>query len=100
MKITTKRLRVLYNRLYESLRNYIWSFDTATKIADLETTIYTTFPDLDNMKSIFNSLKRDVDDAKISDDPDLVKNMKALEDAINNLDEVYAKLYQVKEDVR
>ena len=106
--ISSKSLQREYIKLYKQMRNYIWDVETVSDLANFEVEVFTTFPNLSEIRRLFQKLKSDVrdiiDDEK--DDYALYDDDVTLESAFDdfdkllnyeNTDELYANLSAVQE---
>jgi len=85
-----------YNKLYEEVRRYIWSFQAVEALADLELACYETCLDLTQVRAAFNRFRSYALDA-MYDDEELSAAFDQFEKLINSDDTSYANLYQTKE---
>lgn len=97
--ITATALQTAYNKLYAEFRNYIWDFDIVELLADLEIEVYQTFPDMNNVKSKFQKLKRQVSFTDAFQDESLKDVFDHFEEIIDSTDGIYADLKSFKEVV-
>jgi hypothetical protein len=84
-----------YINLYKKLREYIWSAPVIEIIADLETAVYETFPDMGNIRKQFKLLKYELYDI-LRDDEEMRDVVDAFEDTISD-DIGYSRLEKVQE---
>lgn len=89
--ISSKQLQTCYNRLYTSLREYIWPSYVVSSIADLEISVYKSFPDLENVRSCFNRLRLNCY-KYIDDDKLLYERFDKFLSVLDESDTIYAKL--------
>ena len=61
-QITSTDIQNKYQKLYTYLMDFLWDFDVFEKIADLEISIYDTFPDKDNMLKCLKELQYEIKD--------------------------------------
>lgn len=93
--ISSADIQNAYVNLYTRLREYIWSANVIEIIADLETAVYETFPDMEDIRKQFKKLKYELYDA-LRDDEELKDVVDAFDDVISN--EVgYSRLDKVQE---
>lgn len=98
--ICSSELQNAYIKLYDALRQYIWDIQEVRLIADLEVSIYDTFPDLDKIYLNLSKLDRQTKDAQDEDD-NLKSCFQDLYDILNSEDsELYAKIPMVTEVIR
>lgn len=85
--------------MYTYLRNYIWGFDTVERLANLEIAVYSSFPDIDEIKSIFNTLYVDVKDV-LDEDEELAEAVNSFKELIESIEgDFYLKLDKVQEAI-
>ena len=93
--INSYELQTAYVNLYRCLRDYIWDYDVVVEWAEVETKIFSAFPDISNLqnivkkfyRSISESLQRtNIKDAKIENA--FQKIFKLLSDS----DDIYLKI--------
>lgn len=98
--ITATSLQSEYNKLYVEFRNYIWNFDIIEALADLETEVFQTFPDIEAVKSKFRHLKQQVSYTDVLEtDEDLAGVFNDFEESIEAIDGLYANLKSFKKVV-
>lgn len=91
-----------YINLYKEMQKYIWSAETIENLADLEVSVYETFPDMNVIRKNFKQLKYDLYDILRSDDKDESEPMKEVVDRFENTlnDEVgYGRIEKVQEAI-
>lgn len=88
--ITAKQIQASYNNLYACLRNYIWSIQAVSAIADLEVESYRAFPDKDKLERAYKSVSSHC--KNIEDDDKLTEQLDNFKDILNNCTDVYTKL--------
>ena len=86
--ISSSKIQVSYNHLYDQLRNYIWSPEVVKDIADLEISAYKAFPDLEDMRKCYDRLKRDVK-YEVKDDEELDEAFDDLNESLNAANDLY-----------
>ena len=96
--VSAKEIQNCYVNMYKQVRNYVWDFDTVELLANLEAEIYSTFPNIDKLKSYFIRFKQCVKDAS-KDDEELEQSIEHLEDSIDQASSIYCKLERVQEVV-
>lgn len=98
--ISSKELQNEYVKMYEKIREYIWPFETVKRLADLEVSVYTTFPSPEQIKKDFNTLYLDIRDM-FDDDDELKEVVEDFKKTIETLESetFYSKLNQVQEAV-
>lgn len=94
--LSSKDLQNAYVKLYKALREYIWEYRTVECIANLEIAVHTTFPDLTEIRKLFNSLNLDVRDAANGDE-DLEAALTRFKELIEKDETLFAKLEKVSE---
>lgn len=103
--ITSTDIQNRYQKLYTYLMDFLWDFDVFEKIADLEISIYDTFPDKDNMLKCLKELQYEIkdtyEDLAENDDPGFEDAFKALQKSIDdyNPDNALVELYSVEQSV-
>ena len=106
--ISAKDLQRAYVNLYRQLRNYVWDVDTVEHLANFEIEVYNRFPDLAEIKRLFEILKKDTadvvemeqEDSEVYTYEDTLEAMiKAFDDVLNGEDanSIYSDLYQVED---
>ena len=106
--ISAKDLQRAYVNLYRQLRNYVWDVDTVEHLANFEIAVYSRFPDLAEIKRLFEILKKDTadvvemeqEDSEVYTYEDTLEAMiKAFDDVLYGEDanSIYSDLYQVEE---
>ena len=94
--ISSSVLQNAYVDMYRKVRNYTWGFRTVENLAELEIAVYTSFPDINQVRNTFNSLYMDLQD-RFEDDEELQSAVEAFKEAIEQEDTFYAKLDKVRE---
>lgn len=90
--ISAKQLQSSYNNLYECLRNYIWPYDVVNTIAELEISVYNTFPSTSEILIHFSRL-RNFCKMYLSKDKELTKSLLSFDNTLKQADSgIYAKL--------
>lgn len=92
-------LQVKYINLYKYLREYIWDFNTAEMIADLEVSISAAFPDRDDVKKNLDNLYRRIKDF-FDEDEELKKAYEELNKLVESEDKFYGKIGKVNEVIK
>lgn len=92
-------LQTCYVDLYTELRKYIWDFPTVEKLANLEISVYKTFPDIEEVRRHLVALTQDVKHV-FNEDPELKLAIDKFTETIDSVDSTYAKLNQVTEVVQ
>lgn len=92
-------LQTCYVDLYTELRKYIWDFQTVEKLANLEISVYRTFPDVEEVRKHLTSLTQDVKHV-FSEDEALKNAVDKFTEVLDSVDSIYAKLNQVTEVVQ
>lgn len=87
-----------YNKLYVSLRKYIWDFSVVEALADLEIAAYKTFPDVADVRSKFYRLRGMISFLFIEDE-DMKKRFDSLGDILEE-DITFSKINQVNEVIQ
>lgn len=94
--ISSAEVQAAYIDLYTCLRNYIWDFRTVEYLAELEVLVYTTFPNIADIRNKFHQLYIDIRDV-CKEDEELDKACKSFQQIIESDDIFYSKLDRVKE---
>lgn len=89
-------LQSAYVDLYTQVRKYIWEFAVVAMLADLEISVYQTFPDLPQVKLNFQKFRSAVSETA-SEDEELQQVLSAFSEILESADSIYAKLFQVQE---
>lgn len=90
--ISAKQLQSSYNKLYACLRNYIWPYDIVNTIAELEISVYDTFPNTSEILIHFTRLNNFCK-MYLNDDEELIKALSSFDDTLKQADSgIYAKL--------
>lgn len=90
--ISARQLQSSYNKLYECLRNYIWPYDIVNTIAELEISVYNTFPSTSEILIHFTRLKNFCK-MYLNDDKELTKALSSFDNTLKQADSgIYAKL--------
>lgn len=88
---TAKKLQGAYKKLYTTLREYIWPENVVELIADLEISVYESFPNVAMVKSHFNRLKAACI-RLVHDDEELNEKFDYFDQILSNCDDIYVKL--------
>lgn len=88
--ISSKQLQSVYKKLYTSLRQYVWPAPIVSDLADLEISVYKTFPDLQEVRDNYNRLKSKC--LRYVDDEELESNFDRFREVLEQSDLVFAKL--------
>lgn len=94
--LSSSEMQNVYVDLYQTMRNYIWSFDVIEQLADLEVEVYRAFPDMLAVRSKFEKLKGLIQEQCRADE-DLNAVVETFSETIQSDDALYAKLHQVNE---
>lgn len=104
-QITSTDIQNKYQKLYTYLMDFLWDFDVFEKIAELEISIYDTFPDKDKMLKCLKELQYEIkdtyEDLTDNDDPGFEDAFRALQKSIDDYDpdNVLVELYSVEQPV-
>ena len=91
--ITSKQIQNSYNDLYECIHEYIWPFEFVNDLANLEISVYNTFPNVKEVRSNFDKVASSCQKYQnVKDDKDLNKSLSSMKDLIYSDDTIYAKL--------
>lgn len=93
--ISSTDIQNAYINLYKKLREYIWPASVIEIIADLETAVYETFPNMDDIRKQFKLLKYELYDI-LRDDEEMRDVVDVFEDTISD-DIGYSRLEKVQE---
>lgn len=85
-----------YNRFYKEVRKYIWGFQAVEALADLEISVYRRIPDMFEIQDNLNKFRQYSKEVEL-DDEEFVKAADRLQDLLDENEEPYAKLYEVRE---
>lgn len=85
-----------YNRFYKEVRKYIWGFQAVEALADLEISVYQRIPDMFEIQDNLNKFRQYSKEVEL-DDEEFVKAADRLQDLLDENEEPYAKLYEVRE---
>lgn len=96
--ISAAELQNAYIKFYEQMRKYIWMFATVELLAELEVAVYSSFPDIDNIRRLYNSLWPDIRSTSLEDE-EFKKAADAFNELIQTSDTFYSKLDRVSEVV-
>lgn len=97
--ISSKLIQNAYIELYRSLRNYLWDFGAVEDIVELEVSCYKSFPDLGDVKRSLSAVRYNAMNV-IPDDDELKKAFDDFESLLEEGEETYVKLSEVKEVVQ
>lgn len=95
--ISAKELQNKYNKLYVSLREYIWPLKIVENIADLEVAVYRTFPDIDEVRTCYNVLKMNAL-RLVKDDEELEGKFEDFREILDSSDNLYSKINTRREN--
>ena len=97
---SSKMLQSKYVNLYQALRNYIWNIDMIDAVADLETSVYAAFPNVDDIQRNIQKVESYARDI-LFDDEEMQACFAAFKEMIpDSSEDVYCKLAQVKEVIQ
>lgn len=94
--ISLVELQNKYIELYSQLRKYIWDYDVAEQIAELEIATYKAFPDIVEVRGKLDRLSRDIRNVRV-DDEDLQKAFDNFYELLDASDSIYYKLTSAME---
>ena len=94
--INVKHLYVAYRKLYEEMRRFIWDWDTAHTLAELECELYRACPDMSKVQEIFDKMCNYIKYTGIEDEF-LRKELLDFRAEINQSTDTFMKLSQVQE---
>lgn len=97
LNVSSQDFRNIYEKLYDSMRRYLWPLATLEILADVEANIYSAFIDIPNLKLRLDALYKSIKEV-MKDDKELEKNYNQIVDLANE-DEVgsYLRLPSVNE---
>jgi len=98
MIFSSQQLRNEYEKFYEAMRRYLWSFDGLKALAYVEDDIYTSFVDFDKLQSHLSKLYAFIKDT-CKDDEKLNKSYNALIDLIADGTKPDVQIYSVLNQV-
>lgn len=98
MIFSSQQLRNEYEKFYEAMRRYLWSFEGLKALAYVEDDIYTSFVDFDKLQSHLSKLYTFIKDT-CKDDEKLNKSYNALIDLIADGTKPDAQIYSVLNQV-
>lgn len=96
--ISANELQNSYVQLYKQVREYIWPLSTVEHLADLEVSIYSRFPDMEDIRKQFKLLKSCMID-EIREDEELKSALDNFNKLIEDANTFYSSLNQVREVV-
>jgi len=96
--ISSSALQNAYNTLYTEFRRYIWGFDAANALADLEIASYEACADINKVRTCLDKLNMYARDV-IKNDEDLKKAFDSFYDLLKDEESTYVKLLKVNEEV-
>lgn len=95
--ISLQDLKRKYVEFYSEIKNYIWPFDTVKDLADLEIAIFDRFPDMHEVRKLFQKFRSDIFQ-KIKEYEELEEAVNKFQEFIDDEDEVYSQLTSVTEE--
>ena len=96
IKLTeTNQLKTAYNRMYAVLSDYIWDYDIVEALVDVELETYKIFPDIESLRNKLRSLRMLV--RQTADESRILDAISTFSDAVDDVEEVYAKIVYLKE---
>ena len=96
IKLTeTNQLKTAYNRMYAVLSDYIWDYDIVEALVDVELETYKIFPDIESLRNKLRSLRMLV--RQTADESRILDAISTFSDAVDDVEEVYAKIVYPKE---
>lgn len=96
--ISSQEFRNQYEKFYNSMREYLWSYPVVEQLAEVEVDIYSAFIDRDKLRNDFNKLVSDIDRDILDDDTDLQKSIDNIRELIDSEDEdSYLTISRVQE---
>lgn len=97
--VEINELRNNYNDLYRAMLKYSWDFTTINVLADLEVSVYTTFPDVAELERHLSRLWMCISRVAL-DDEDMKEAYDTFKETLDNDDEIYVKLARVQEVIQ
>lgn len=94
--VTSTQLQNKYIKLYENIRNYIWSYEVVNLLADLEIETFKALPDIIQIKSFLDKLHIETRNV-CKEDEDLEQSFVDFEQTLEDSDEVCYTITQVNE---
>lgn len=95
--ITSTRIQQYYNKLYTSLRNYLWEYRVVQEICDLELNCYKAIPNLNDIRRSLRRVKQSSINV-VRDDEELQEAFEDFESALEDETDVCLKI-NVMEDI-
>lgn len=95
-KQNSTELQNHYIDLYKAMRQYIWGLDTVEQLAELEIEVYKSFPNKDALTSKFNALYINIKE-QCREDEELDEAANTFKEALEECDEFYAQIDQIRE---
>lgn len=97
--LNPKELQNYYLTFYKQMRKYIWDYSTVDVLADIEVETFRAFPDVHKVRKLVTKLRSMIRDI-IADDKDLHKAIDSFLDILDEGEESYSKINQVREVVQ
>lgn len=95
--ISSVDVQNIYFKLYNELRKWIWGVEDVRKIADLEVSIFDTFPCIADIQSNLDKVKLMVKPIKNDEAPELFQYLDELQSKLYEADDIYARVDKVQE---
>ena len=95
--ISTNDLQRQYVKIYKCLMHYIFDFSVVERLADFEVSVYKIFPDIDDIKKKFKSLRNELYYAGLDDDKELQKQIEKFDSIIEENDTIYYDVESFRE---
>lgn len=95
--ISLQDLKRNYVKFYTEVKNYIWPFDAVKDLAELEVAIFDRFPDMHNVRNLFNRFRSDIYN-EIYEYEELKEAVDKFQEFIEKDDDIYSQLSAVTED--
>ena len=95
--ISSMDLQNIYFKLYNELRKWIWGVEDVRKIANLEVSIFDTFPSIPDIQSNLDKVKLMVKPIKNDEAPELFQYLHELQSKLDEADDIYAQVDKVQE---
>lgn len=101
MVMSSQEFRNIYENFYNAVRQYLWPYNVVERLAEAEEVIYTSFPDLEELKAKLYKLRDPIKEASEEfDDPDLSDLLEDMIELAEDADpeQFYFAISRVEED--
>lgn len=89
-----------YQHLYIDIAQYIWPFEFLELLATLEAIIYTAFPDVEQLKAVFDKVSKYVRselDPNDDENKSIFKSLNAMQEELDSCETIYHMIGNVNE---